>query len=234
MTERLKPPPLPRVAARPERGRVLVVAPHADDEVIGCGGTMILHAEQNDPVSVLILTNGSGGDPDHHWEPAEYVAMRQREALAGGAVLGTTDYTFWEFPDNHELTESDVTMVTERLRDHLLAHRPEIVYYPWECEVHSDHWFGSLAARHAMAALPFAVHAFGYEVWTPCVPDWIVDVSRVYARKLEALRQHVSQLQFQDHVTKTLGMNAHRSIYLERDATHGEAFVFAVLGGGAT
>ena len=43
--------------------RVLVFAPHADDEVFGCGGTLAFHTERGDPVRVVILTDGAGGDP---------------------------------------------------------------------------------------------------------------------------------------------------------------------------
>ncbi|MCH2105723.1 MAG: PIG-L family deacetylase, partial [Planctomycetes bacterium] len=41
------------------RGRVLVIAPHADDEVLGCGGTLTRHIERGDEVEVLVLTDGA-------------------------------------------------------------------------------------------------------------------------------------------------------------------------------
>ena len=227
----LQPPPLPQVLSAPESGRVLVIAPHADDEIIGCGGAMALHREQGDEVTVLILTSGVNGDPERHWSVEEYVALRQREARAGGAALGVQDYRFWDFPDSMNLTEGDVIMVAARVHAFLKELRPAVVYYPWAGEAHSDHWYGSLAVRRALPFLPFVVSAYGFEVWTPCVPDCILDVSAVYDAKVEALRAHESQLRFTDHISKTLGMNAHRSIYLADDATHGEAYVHMRCGG---
>ena len=49
------------VLRTPPRERVLVLAPHADDEVLGCGGTIMLHAAQGDPVHVVIAFNGLRG-----------------------------------------------------------------------------------------------------------------------------------------------------------------------------
>ena len=43
-------------------GKILVLAPHADDEVIGCGGTIAGHIQKNNPVKVVILTDSARGD----------------------------------------------------------------------------------------------------------------------------------------------------------------------------
>ena len=76
--------PLPETMDRPPRGRVLLLAPHADDDVIGCGGTVCKHVDQGDPVRVLIAYDGLRGDPDRRFEPGEYLEMRRREARQAG------------------------------------------------------------------------------------------------------------------------------------------------------
>lgn len=226
----LRPPPLPETATAPFRGSVLVIAAHPDDDVIGCGGAMALHAEQGDTVQVLVLTAGTAGDPDRHVAPDRLREVREREARAAGATLGVESYSFWGYPDGYEVTENDLRDLADRLHAHLERQRPEIVYYPWQHESHSDHFFASLASRRAFDALSFRVKTLAYECWTPCVPNWILDVTGAMERKVEAIRRHESQLRYTDYVRTVLGLNAHRSLFLDRGTGYGEAFVLCEAG----
>lgn len=79
-------------------------------------------------------------------------------------------------------------------------------------------------ARLALSLVGFQGAAWGYEVWSPLVPTRVVEISDVWERKVAALREHASQLEYQDLVHKTLWLTAHRSIYLERASRHGEGF----------
>ena len=87
----IRPPQVPR-------GSLLVLAPHADDEVLATGGLIQVHLANGDRVRVLFLTDGSRGgfrsDRDE-----EYVKLREREAVAGLGVLGVTDWGFLRHPD---------------------------------------------------------------------------------------------------------------------------------------
>ena len=60
--------------------RVLVLAPHPDDETFGCGGSLALHAEAGDPVKVVFLTNGAAGEASGKTDKGQYVKLRQNEA----------------------------------------------------------------------------------------------------------------------------------------------------------
>ncbi|MBK9384769.1 MAG: PIG-L family deacetylase [Planctomycetes bacterium] len=229
---RLVPPPLPVAWSAPPRGRVVVFAPHADDDVIGCGGASALHRAQGDPVQVVVLTTGLSGDPEGRYGREELLALREREARAGGAVLGVEDYAFWRYPDGYEVTDADVEQLAESVRAHLERVRPTLVYYPWAREAHSDHWIAALGIERALQRLGFPLEAWGYEVWTPCVADVVLDISAVVERKRAALREHASQMLYTDLVHMALGLNAQRSLYLPKGATHGEAFVRWRAGGG--
>ena len=59
-------PGFPTLLAAPPRGSVLVLAPHADDESLGCGGAIVLHHRQGDRVKVVFATDGAAGDPLGH------------------------------------------------------------------------------------------------------------------------------------------------------------------------
>jgi LmbE family N-acetylglucosaminyl deacetylase len=223
--ERLRPPALPVAWSAPPRGRVVVFAPHADDDVIGCGGASALHRAQGDPVQVVVLTSGLSGDPEGLYDRDELLALREREARSGGALLGIDEYLFWRYPDGFEVTDADVEQLAESVRAHLERVRPAHVYYPWAREAHSDHWIAALGIERALARLGFPLAAWGYEVWTPCVADVVLDISAVAERKAAALRCHASQLRYTDLVHMSLGLGAQRSLYLPKGASYGEAFV---------
>jgi LmbE family N-acetylglucosaminyl deacetylase len=216
--------PLPRTVERPTRGRVLVLAPHADDDVLGCGGTACLHAEQEDPVHVLIVYDGLFGDPDGRFEPEEYRQRRRAEARAGGAHLGLERYEFWDYPEGHLPSDVDLAAAAQRIAGRIGELAPDVIYAPWVGEHHVDHHALGRAARLALSIAGFRGEAWGYEVWTPLVPTLIVDITPVFERKRSALLEHESQLAYRDILHKGLALNAQRAMYLSSHARHGEAF----------
>ena len=215
--------PLPDTAP-PARGRVLLLAPHPDDDVLGAGGTCALHAAQGDFVQVLVAYDGRAGDPARRFEGAGYAERRRAEARAGGAHLGFTRYEFLDQPEGHLPTPRELLAGARQLAERVRALAVDTVYAPWVGEHHVDHHVLARAARLALALAGFRGRAWGYEVWTPLVPTWIVDVSAVHARKLAALAEHASQLAYHDIRAKGLGLSAQRAMYLAPEATHGEAF----------
>jgi LmbE family N-acetylglucosaminyl deacetylase len=111
--------------------RILVVAPHPDDEVIGCGGTIALCAERGAEVHLLVVFDGAAGDPEHKFEAHSYVAKRQAEARAAGEQLGVSQYTFWDLPEGHLATEAEVEQGAERLRSFVNEVQPDLILAPW-------------------------------------------------------------------------------------------------------
>lgn len=216
--------PLPEAVYEVPRGRVLLLAPHHDDDIIGPGGTMCLHRLAGDPVKVLVAFSGAAGDPDGRHEPGDYVQRRRAEAVRGGAHLGLDDYEFWDYPEGHAPSPLEVAAGARRLVELLRTYRPDVVYAPWIGEHHLDHHVLARVARLALAGAGFGGRAWGYEVWTPLIPTWVMDVSDVWDRKVAALLEHESQLELHDLVHKTLWLTAHRSIYLRTEARHGEGF----------
>jgi N-acetylglucosamine malate deacetylase 1 len=226
MTERS---PLPVALSHPPRGRVLVIAPHPDDDVIGVGGTASLHAEQGDLVTVLILGDGQAGDVEQRHDPEAYTELRRAEARAGGAHLGLTDYEFWHLPEGHAISPEELGLAAKALAAHIGELGARIVYAPWVGEQHIDHHFVGRLVQISLAVAHFEGEAWGYEVWTPLVAEVVVDITSRYESKVAALREHATQLEHVDIIHKGLAVSAQRSIYLPGDARHGEAF--AKLGG---
>lgn len=168
----------------------VVLAPHPDDETLGCGGTLRLAADRGERTVVVFLTSGEAGVPDTSAEAAG--RLREKEADAAAEVLGIARTVFLRGPDGELAGGGDE--LADRLRAVLEEETPEAVHIPHEGDAHPDH-----SAVWAMlnAALPPAPELLipTYEVWTP-LPwfDEVVDVSYVMPVKLAALRCHASQL----------------------------------------
>lgn len=220
--ERLVPEPrLPVILAAPPRATVLVAAPHPDDEACGLGGTLALHARQGDRVFVEFLTSGATGDPEHRY--ADIAAVRRREAEAAAALLGLTELRFWNLPDNHRASFRDIEAAAARLAARATEVGATLLYHPWPGESHSDHRATALAARRALELCKAAGR--GYEVWSPLPARFILDITPVLDLKRRAIAAHASQVGYTDYLHHTLGLNAHRGLYLPRGGGYAEAFV---------
>jgi LmbE family N-acetylglucosaminyl deacetylase len=208
-------PKTPRVCTEPpHRGRVLVISPHPDDESIGPGATLAMHARLGDPVSVVFVTTGIHGDADGRYDPAEYTTRRQEEAREAAEVLGLQEVEFWEYPDSMVVSDADLAAVADRMADALARYAPDVLYVPHPGETHSDHFYASLAASRARAAVDLAAPMLGYEVWSPLDADYVVDVSDTYTVKLDAIRRYESQLGETDIVRHVDGLNRFRACLL--------------------
>jgi len=217
-------PPVP-CTEPPHRGRVLVLAPHPDDETIGPGATLVMHASLGDPVAVLYVTTGVHGDPTGRHEPGAYVGVRRGEAEAAARVLGVQHTEFWDYPDNCEVTEDDMRAVTARVVDAMNRWRPDVVYAPHPGETHSDHYFVAVAAARAGGLVEHPFTLLGYEVWEALQARWAVDVRSTYETKLAAIACYASQTEHTDIVRCVEGLNRFRSVLLPGKGAWAEVFV---------
>jgi LmbE family N-acetylglucosaminyl deacetylase len=203
--------------------RLLVLAPHPDDEVIGCGGLVAQHLGEHRTVRIVIATDGAqAGDG----------LLREDESRRGIATLGggSCSVEFLRFPDRG-LDDS----VAERLREELRAFRPDLILVPSPVEIHPDHValsraFCELIERDEalFAELAVAKVAF-YEVSAPLRPNALVDISDVAEKKYAALAEHQSQLGVRDYVGYARGLNAYRTMTLPGGTTYAEGYYVVEL-----
>lgn len=202
----------------PIRGeRMLILAPHPDDEVIGCGGLIALHLREGRPVRIVVATDGAaqGGD----------AALREEETTRGVARLGEAELHFLRYPDR-ALGDS----ASEAIRRHLLDFRPDLILVPGPVEIHPDHLalsrvFCELVQKDEtlFADLAMTRVAF-YEVSHPLRPNVLVDITSVAEDKYAAIAEHHSQLQARDYISYARGLNAYRTMTLPAAAKYAEAY----------
>jgi LmbE family N-acetylglucosaminyl deacetylase len=202
---------------------VVVIAPHPDDESIGCGGAICLHGDRGDRATCAFLTSGELGLK--HLPRDEAWRVREAEAERAAAVLGAARLEFLRQPDWSlgDATESAVTA----LAGVLARESPARIYLPHEHDAHPDHAAATSITRGAIRRATLAgVELRGYEVWTP-LPAWDVvdDVTGVMARKLRAVRCYASQLTAHRYDRAVRGLNAYRGAMAGR-MRFGEAFQY--------
>jgi N-acetylglucosamine malate deacetylase 1 len=184
----------------PAAENVLVLAPHMDDETIGCGGTLAKHAARGAAVTVVFLTDGGS-----------LAETRKREAHLALSALGIRRLEFLDAPDGHL---NSTPALADRLRAIIGENRFDIVYLPFFLEEHPDHRAASQVLLDATQGSHDRLQCLGYEVWTPLFPNCLVNIDETAQLKRAALAQYRSQLAEADYVHTQFGLNAYRSAAL--------------------
>ena len=186
--------------------RVLVVAAHPDDEVLGAGATLARHVDRGDEVHACVLSEGATSRYEDDMV-SELVQCGKRAA----EVIGLRSLRFEQLPDQR-LDLLPLIEVTQAVEDLVDAVRPDVVYthFPWD--VNSDH---AVVARCVWTAcrpyrFPFVRMLAAFE--TPSSTEWalpgehrrfepqrFVDVSATLSRKLDAMRCYHSELRAYPH-----------------------------------
>lgn len=208
------PPALDLSGAR----RVLVIAPHPDDETLGCGGTLAQLAPFAE-ITVLLVTNGDGaGDL-----PAGASNTRKAEMAEALKLLGVNrPLTCFDEPDGRF---SDSPAYRKRLAELLAQVKPNWVFVPWLHDSHSDHSRVARASCAVLAHSKVVEKVLFYEIWTPVPATHVVDITSTALVKRQALLCHRTVLSHGNYVDASFGLSQYRAIYVpSREAKFAEAF----------
>lgn len=215
---------LDRTPVPKEAQRVAILAPHPDDESLGCGGTIRHFVLQGTEVTVLYLTGGEYGlPPGETWSEEKGKALREtrrREATQACAKLGANAPIFLGGIDTqlyHQLELANVLCAEfqKNLYDH--------VFCPWPFDAHTDHaaTFRIFQLAVQKMARPFQVWL--YEVWNPLLANRFVNIDATLEAKTNAIAEHRSQSKVLDFKSKILALSQYRSLSIP-GAEHAEAF----------
>ena len=186
--------------------KVLVVAPHADDETLGVGGTIAKHVTSGDQVTVAIMT-GHGSEPHPLWPEETWTTVRD-EARQALALLGVHDILFREIPAAMvaEQPQWQLNAVTQETLDRV---QPEVLYVPFPFDMHTDHRqiFHSLSVawrpsnpngyrvREIYAyEVPSETHWNAPDLEPGFLPNTWLDIGEHLQEKLRALKCYRSQI----------------------------------------
>ena len=201
----------------PSARRALVIAPHMDDEVIPCGGTLIILRESGAEVHVAYVSDSSAGSS--RAENA-LTQVRKKEAREVREFLQFTTVKYLDFPDGG-LFKHEAAIVSA-LAEHIQEVRPDLILCPFPADAHSDHMSCAWATAAATNLVAWRGSIFAYEVWTPSWPNVAVDITQVAERKKDAIRLYRSQVEDRDYAAAALGLNRFRG--MAHQVRYAEAF----------
>ncbi len=201
--------------------RVLVLAPHPDDETLGCGGSILLHRRNNDAVKVVVLTNGALGDFSGRYDTAEYVALREKETRAAAEILDVEDLEFWKLPDRGL---ADAKEALPRLMRLMEDYEPDLIYAPSPVELSPDHRAAADLAWEAAKSGKPSLRLALFESNQPLRVNAIVDITDVIETKTAAAARFQSQFEEMPYGDTIFALNRFRAMSLGKKGTYAEGF----------
>lgn len=187
--------------------RVLVVAPHADDETLGVGGTIARYAHEGHDVIVAVMTGHGEEKPHPLWPKTNWDQVRN-EAKEAHALLGVKETVFQEVPAAMVANEP-TWKLNQVTQDVVKDVKPEVVFVPFLFDLHKDHreithsfsvaWrpcteFGRRIRQIYMYETQSETHWNFPYLEQGFIPNTLVDISAYLDRKLDALRCYKSQI----------------------------------------
>jgi LmbE family N-acetylglucosaminyl deacetylase len=180
---------------------VLVVAPHADDEILGVGGTIAKYIDEGHDVYICIVT--SGHPSMFHKDILEKLRC---EANDSHQYLGIKETFFLEFPAVM-LSEIPKHEINKKIHDVIEKVKPSIVFLPHFGDMHLDHYIVSQSTM--VAVRPIKKHkvleVYSYETLSETewniphmtnvfIPNTYIDISEYLDKKIKAISYFTTQL----------------------------------------
>ena len=193
---------------------VLVISPHPDDEIIGCGGTLIKMLKEGVSVSVVQLTDGSNtselkDSPEHIRK-----TIRLEEAEVVAKNLGFSELFLFKEPDSHlECTIDNV----KKLADILNRLDPKVIFIPFINDTHPDHIVSNEILRKSLEFSSMNlehVNVLSYEVWNLVPPNTFCTIDNHFDRKAEMLRKYRTAMKLIDYVHFCESLNSYHAYTL--------------------
>ena len=183
------------------KNKVLVVVAHADDEAIGCGGTLIKHRNAGDEIRIIFMTNGVGARNEIDGHQSKQRLTAQEKCCQ---QLHVTNYHNFDFPDN-KMDSIALIDVVKRIEYVMETYPANIIYTHHGGDLNIDHQVVNRAVITATRPLPcctvkkiltFEVNSStewsNEAIGTDFSPNYFVDISQELKEK-EILLEHYQE-----------------------------------------
>ncbi|MBN3905535.1 MAG: PIG-L family deacetylase [Nostoc sp. NMS1] len=185
----------------------LIVAPHPDDETLGCGGAIALLRSLNCHVQVLVVSDGTLSHPHSQKYPADKLRiLRETETLSALKLLGVevNDVTFCRIQDGSISTQYQ--SVVASCRAYITQIAPQIIFLPWRYDPHADHRATWKLIHTVLNDLHLSPRLIEYPIWdwdsdqrgslptSLKVTTWRLNINTVVELKQQAIAAYRSQI----------------------------------------
>lgn len=197
--------------------KILVLVAHADDEILGCGGTMAKHADAGDSVGVVFLTNGVGARGGGE-EVDQNVEHRVSAAAKALSIVGAQLLNQFNFPDNaiDNIPRIELIQAVESL---IAIYQPDVIYTHHGGDLNVDHRRALESVLTACRPQPGcsvdSIYSFevasstgwqGVSLTQPFTPNYYIDISHQLDRKLAALAAYAEEMREFPHARSIEGL----------------------------
>ena len=187
---------------------ILVVAPHPDDETLGCAGAIALLRSMGHTVYILVMSDGTQSHPHSRKYPkAALQQLREAETCRAMEILGVEEpcITFFALPDGAIATAlAPGSAAIDQCQTYLANITPQLILLPWRHDPHPDHRATWQILQTALARLDLCPRLLEYPIWDwdihqrqllaePAVQPWRLDIAEVFALKQQAISAYLSQ-----------------------------------------
>lgn len=217
----------PRIFKIESNKRILVLAPHPDDEVIGAGGSIIKHRKKDNFVHVGFITDGRNGRLKSS-NMDDTITIRRNETAIVCEFLDV-EYSWLNAPDGEFFPED---IYIKKIQQLILDVKPDYIYIPHYRDKHRDHFFTNLLLYLSCSDETFREEAIlenieilAYEVWSPLNPNVFVNITEEYKYKELAMKKYTSQIALIPYERIMSGINKYRvSLFPLHSTLYVEAF----------
>jgi LmbE family N-acetylglucosaminyl deacetylase len=185
---------------------MVVIAPHQDDEAIGCGGALALQVRSGQAASIVVLQDGADGCEELGYTRQALMEMRNEESRRAAIAIGAPAPVFL----NHPVLAADEAQIAE-LAEILTERKADAVFIPFALDGHPDHRTANYILAGALGRIAWKVRVFGYEVWGLAIPNVILAIDDAIEAKTEMLRCYTFANSALDYVHSTVGLNMFHS-----------------------
>jgi LmbE family N-acetylglucosaminyl deacetylase len=210
----------PVVVKAPFGCSMLVVAPHQDDEAIGCGGALALQRRSGNHAAVMVLQDGADEHAEVGMAREELRDLRNAESRAAARAIDIEPPICLGLQDLRANADDAV----RELQSLIEGRRVDAIFTPFVLDGHRDHRACNYIVARALADAHRDIRVLEYEVWSQCIPNVLTIIDEVIDKKMEMLACFAFANRAIDYAHATKGLNmfhsrllpAGRALYVER------------------
>ena len=177
---------------------ILIIAAHPDDEILGCGASMLKWSENGHDVHVLIMAEGATSRDERHNRTRfkKELSLLEKSAKKANKILGVKTLKLYDYPDNR-IDSVDLLDVVKTIEKHISRLRPNVVVTHHSGDLNIDHQLIHQAVitacrpqpKHIVRRIltfevPSATEWQSPTVGNPFIPNWFEDISETIKSRL--------------------------------------------------
>lgn len=209
----------------PGKEKILVLAPHPDDEVLGCGGTILRHAQAGSEIFCLYLNKAEQSRSIMHIKNIDKrVQIKTAETKTAVHKLNIRHFDFI-YKSNKKIPDSHIKRKIENI---VSRYKPQLIYLPWYGEIHPEHRIMGIYLRQIEITMNLLKETYihAYEVGVPIpYPDIYVDISTEMEDKINILKSYETAVNHIDYAKTVEGLNSYRSLHINGGHGYFETFI---------